>query len=88
MDKDGREELYIEYGDKTCVHYLKHKKQWVNGKCDLMDARVGFDESEPVDSLYRYGNGACMYDIWPITKEEAESIVGSTIDPLKIKSEI
>lgn len=88
MDDYGIKELYIEYGPGTCAHYIKHRNEWVDGGWDLMDARVGFDESEPEGSPYRFGNGSCMHDIVQITKEEAEAIVGSSIDPEKIKLEI
>lgn len=88
MDIHGRKELYIEYDSDRCAHYIKDEKKWINGGYDLMDARVGYDVSEPKGSPYRYGNGSCMHEITPITKEEAEAIAGSSIDPVEIRSKV
>ena len=73
--------LYVE-NDITGISLRYHKplKKWVDGGHDLWDSRVGFDESEPIGSPYRYGNGSCMDDITEITKEEAEKFIDQNID--------
>jgi len=88
MDYHGADLLYIEYSDHTCVLFNLKDKKWIDGGNDLSDARVGYDESEPEGSPYRFGNADCMYHLTEITKEEAEKIVGSAINPEQIKSEI
>lgn len=73
--------LYVE-NDFTGISLCYHKslKKWVDGGYDFWDSRVGFDESEPIGSPYRYGNGSCMDDITEITKEEAEKFIDQKID--------
>lgn len=89
LDPYEMNQLYIEYdGGRHCVHYLEWKNEWVDGGNDLNDARWGFDESEPEDSPYRFGNASCMYDLKKITKEEAEEIVGDEINPYEIRDKI
>ncbi len=88
MDSHGVDHLYIEYDDYTAVSYNFKEKKWVNGGNDLLDARVGFDESEPEGSPYRFGNPDCMYKLKEVSKEEAEAMVGCRIDPQQIKYEM
>ena len=87
MDFYGTDILYIEYRDHSSVKFLAKDKKWINGEHDLSDARVGFDESEPEGSPYRFGNHDCMYDLTEISKEEAERIAGCRINPMQIKNE-
>ena len=78
---DDYKNLYVETDDQTAsLRFDKKKKQWVSGGTALWDNRVGFDESEPEDSIYRYGNGSCMEEIKEITKVEAELFINERID--------
>lgn len=73
--------LYVENDiNGMSIRYSKVEKKWVDGGYDLWDSRVGFDESEPIGSPYRYGNGSCMDEITEITKEEAEKFIDKKID--------
>ena len=73
--------LYVENEiNGMSVRYSSSEEKWVDGGYDLWDSRVGFDESEPIGSPYRYGNGSCMDDITEITKEEAEKFIDQKID--------
>ena len=78
---DDYKSLFIE-DDKQqhSIRYDKNDCKWVPGGTALWDNRVGFDESEPEDSIYRYGNGSCMKEIREITKEEAEIFISKEID--------
>ena len=83
---DDTKTLFIENDDATkSIFYDAKNKKWRNGGTRLWDARVGFDPSEPEDSIYRYGNSSCMIDIVEITKEEAELFVGFKINEIPIK---
>lgn len=80
---DDYKTLYVETDDQTAsLRFDKKMKQWVSGGTALWDNRVGFDESEPEDSIYQYGNGSCMQDIVEITKEEAEKFISMPIDEI------
>ena len=78
---DDYKRLFVE-DDKQLfsLRYDKNADKWVDGGMTLWDNRVGFDESEPEWSPYRYGNGSCMEDIVEITKEEAEEFISKPID--------
>ena len=78
---DNYKRLFVE-DDKQLfsLRYDKNTDKWVDGGTTLWDNRVGFDESEPEGSPYRYGNGSCMEDIVEITKEEAEEFISKPID--------
>ena len=73
--------LFIE-DDKQLysVFYNKVEETWMYGGTRLLDARIGFDPSEPEDSTYRYGNSSCMKDIVEISKEETEAFIGASLD--------
>ena len=82
---DEDKTLFIEDDKrKRSIFYSKFKKEWLAGGDRLWRYRVGFDESEPEDSIYRYGNGSCMPDIKEITKEEAEAFIYKKIDEKEI----
>ena len=82
---DDYKKLFIEDDNQfKSFRYDPNKEQWVPGGTELFDNRVGFDPFEPEDSPYRYGNLSCMKDIVEITKEEAESFIGRTIDENKL----
>ena len=78
---DDFKRLFVE-DDKQLfsLRYDINSGKWVDGGMTLWDNRVGFDESEPEGSPYRYGNGSCMEDIVEITKEEAEEFISKSID--------
>lgn len=82
---DEIKRLFVE-DDKQLfsLRYDKNTDKWVDGGTTLWDNRVGFDESEPEGSPYRYGNGSCMEDIVEITKEEAENFIKKQIDEKEI----
>ena len=81
-DKFGFKRLYAEESSISIRYSVKDGK-WVDGGLELMDARVGFDPSEPEDSPYRYGND--LGDIIEITKKEAEEFISKEIDEKEIK---
>ena len=71
---DDYKTLYVETDDQVAsLRYDKNQNKWVPGGTALFDNRVGFDPSEPEDSIYRYGNTDCMKEIKEISKEEAEA---------------
>ena len=77
---DDDQILFIEDDEQHhCVFYSPYKKKWIPGGDRLWRYRIGFDESEPEDSFYRYGNGSCMPDIIEITKEQAEAFISKRI---------
>ncbi len=77
---DDHKDLYVETADQTAsLRYDKSQRKWVPGGTALFDNRVGFDSSEPEDSIYRYGNIDCMKEIREISKEEAEMFVSQKI---------
>lgn len=83
---DDHKRLFVE-DDKQVfsLRYDKKSGKWLNGGTTLWDNRVGFDDSEPEGSPYRYGNGSCMEEIVEITKEEAEKFINEKIDEEYIK---
>lgn len=83
---DDHKRLFVE-DDKQVfsLRYDKKSGKWLNGGTTLWDNRVGFDDSEPEGSPYRYGNGSCMEEIVEITKEEAEKFISEKIDEEYIK---
>ena len=82
---DDTKTLFIENDDATkSIFYDAKNKKWRNGGTRLWDARVGFDPSEPEDSIYRYGNSSCMPEIVEISKEEAEEFIKLKIVESKI----
>ena len=78
--------LFIE-DDKQLysVFYNKVEETWMYGGTRLLDARIGFDPSEPEDSPYRYGNSSCMPEINEISKNEAEAFIKKPIDDKEIE---
>ena len=80
---DDYKTLYVETDDQTAsLRFDKKGRKWVPGGTALFDNRVGFDSSEPEDSIYRWGNGSCMQDIAEITREEAEKVISMPIDEI------
>ena len=78
---DDYKTLYVETDDQVAsLRYDKSQNKWVPGGTALFDNRVGFDPSEPEDSIYRYGNTDCMKEIKEISKEEAEAFISTAID--------
>ena len=78
---DDAKVLFIEDDDQCCsVFYNKKEETWMNGRTRLLEARIGFDQSEPEGSPYRYGNSSCMPEIKEISKKEAEAFIEKTID--------
>lgn len=82
---------YLLVGDDYKTLYVEDDQQlhsndiWLPGKNELWSFRVGFDSSEPEDSIYRYGNTDCMKEIKEITKEEAEAFISKKIDEKEIR---
>ena len=78
---DDYKKLFVENDEQTCSFCFHPKeRKWVYGGMELWDNRVGFDDSEPEGSPYRYGNDSCMREIVEITKEAAEAFIQTTID--------
>ena len=78
---DDYQRLYFEDDEQTCsIRFDPRENDWIPAFSELLWARIGFDSSEPDDSLYRYGNISCMPDIIEITKEEAEAFVKQPIN--------
>ena len=75
---DDNKLLFVEDDDGFSIFYSPKIGLWYPGGSMLNDARIGFDPSEPEDSMYRYGNTSCMKTIVEITHEQAE-------DYLKVK---
>ena len=83
---DEDKTLFIEDDEQRhSIFYSEYQKKWLPGGDRLWRYRVGFDESEPEDSIYRYGNGSCMPEIKEITKEEAEAFISKKIDEKEIR---
>ena len=83
---DEYKTLYVE--DDQQLHSIVYNPIddiWLPGKNELWSFRVGFDSSEPEDSIYRYGNTDCMKEIKEITKEEAEAFISKKIDEKEIR---
>ena len=81
---DNPIKLFVENEKHTeCLRYDKRKRKWVPGELELWENRVGFDDSEPEDSIYRYG---CMCkEIIPTNKEKAEEFIKKPIDELELE---
>ena len=78
---DDFKDLYVESDDyASSLRYDKSQRKWVPGGTALFDNRVGFDSSEPEDSIYRYGNTDRTKGIKEISKEEAEVFISLMID--------
>jgi len=78
---DGFKRLFLEDENTgRAIFYHSGDNKWYEGTFILWKNRVGFDESEPLDSPYRYGNGSCMEKITDITKSEAEQFLGKSIN--------
>ena len=78
---DDYKTLYVETDNQmVSLRFDKSQNKWVPGGTALFDNRVGFDPSEPEDSIYRYGNSDCMKEIKKISKEEAEAFTSQNID--------
>ena len=86
---DEAKVLFVE-GRKnlTSLRYDKKKEEWVDGGSILLDNRLGFDSSEPIDSPYRFGSFSNMKDETKITKEEAEEFIGKPIDIKAIQARL
>ena len=84
---DDYKTLYVETDDQVVsLRYDKNQNKWVPGGTALFDNRVGFDPSEPEDSIYRYGNTDCMKEIKEISKEEAEAFIKQKIEEKELRN--
>ena len=84
---DDYKTLYVETDDQVAsLRYDKNQNKWVPGGTALFDNRVGFDPSEPEDSIYRYGNTDCMKEIKEISKEEAEAFIKQKIEEKELRN--
>ena len=84
---DNYKRVFIEDDtNHNSFFYDMKEEKWVHGGSWLHDNRIGFDPSEPPDSMYRYGNPDCMEDIKEISKEEAEKFIGKTLDEEELMS--
>ena len=84
---DDYKTLYVETDDQVAsLRYDKNQNKWVPGGTALFDNRVGFDPSEPEDSIYRYGNTDCMKEIKEISKEEAEAFIKHKIEEKELRN--
>ena len=82
---DTYQKLFVEDDQRMySIRYDKNSDKWVHGGTELWDNRLGFDSSEPEDSIYRYGNSDCMEDIIEISKEDAEYFIGKKINEKEI----
>ena len=78
---DEHKTLFVEDDEKQySIKYDPQTKGWYPGGNELFNNRVGFDSSEPIDSLYRYGNSSCMRQITEITHKEAEAFISQEIN--------
>ena len=78
---DENKTLFIEDDEQQySIKYDPQTKQWYPGGNELFNNRVGFDNSEPIDSPYRYGNSSSMRSIVEITHEEANTFILGIID--------
>ena len=83
---DDYKTLYVETDDQVAsLRYDKSQNKWVPGGTALFDNRVGFDPSEPEDSIYRYGNTDCMKEIKETSKEEAEAFIKQKIEEKELR---
>ena len=77
---DDSKTLFMEDKvSKIAIYYNAKDNKWYEGTYKLWQCRVGFDPSEPSDSIYRYGNLSYMEDIVEITESEAEQFLGRKI---------
>ena len=53
---------------EVAIYYNVREDKWYENTYLLWEKRIGFDPSEPEDSIYRYGNIPCIEEI---TKAEA-----------------
>ena len=84
---DDYKRLFVEDDEQLfSLRYDMNLGEWVDGGTTLFDNRIGFDNSEPEDSPYRYGNDSCMESIVEISKEEAETFISKPILLSDIKS--
>lgn len=84
---DDYKTLYVETDDQVAsLRYDKNQNKWVPGGTALFDNRVGFDPSEPEDSIYRYGNTDRMKEIKEISKEEAEAFIKQKIEEKELRN--
>ncbi len=65
--------------DFVAFHYIPNGNgKWV--KCDytrcISDYLYGFDESEPIESPYRFGNSSISSEIQEINEDEAIKRIG------------
>ena len=82
---DTYQKLFVEDDQRMySIRYDKNSDKWVHGGTELWDNRLGFDSSEPEDSIYRYGNSDCMKEIKEISKQEAEIFIGKKINEKEI----
>lgn len=73
---DDTKTLFVEDEKQTfAIYYVAKNNMWYDGTYILWKNRVGFDPSEPVDSMYRYGNLSCMEEIVEITHEQAKEFL-------------
>lgn len=78
---DDYQTLFVEDDEGFySLRYDINNHKWVNGGTTLLDNRIGFDPSEPEDSIYRFGNSDCMKTIREISHHEAELFISSKID--------
>ena len=83
---DNHKTLFVENDEQTySLRFDLDKKKWVCGGLALWNARIGFDDSEPEDSIYRYGCDDCMPSIKEITHEEAKAFISNDIDEKDIE---
>ena len=72
--------LFIEDDEQLySIRYDFDSGEWRPGGNELFNNRIGFDDSEPEDSPYRYGNSSCMKPITEISQEEAETFIHKKI---------
>ena len=77
---DDFKRLFLEDENTgRAIFYHLGDNKWYEGTFILWKNRVGFDESEPIDSPYRFGNLSYMEDIVEITESEAEQFLGRKI---------
>ena len=73
---DDYKRLFVENDKQTfAIFYDAKNNMWYDGTYTLWKNRVGFDPSEPEDSMYRYGNSSSMEEIVVITHEQTEEFL-------------
>lgn len=78
---DDYKTLFIEDDEQLySIRYDFDSGEWRPGGNELFNNRIGFDDSEPEDSPYRYGNSSCMKSITEISHEEAETFIHKKIN--------